>query len=367
MAASARDTAGERIGTDATRRRTPSPTPRGRYRVVHALAAQAGNAALGRLLARRMRDRGGAPRLLQRRKIVNLASGTRPETLMRPATADDVVINVDSGHMIVAEILRERPTSWFEQMKLEPDLKIKATALDARTKKSAAAMWHGGAESEAEQLGMDPRSMGLMIGAVNREAYEKELRDFVIRALFDLERFRGAKGLERLAKEVLGKAEASELDARIKTLETSKDVRFMRGFVETLAQQLPEGDADEVHVISALGFDLINDRDAVRSVWMVLKKGGRLFITSERTGMVSKAIATTGKGREQAPVVDKDGKPVLKPDLAISKEFQYLPAESAYGQGVFKEAYPQMKTQHTTGDDAFEAGVPFARLVFVKP
>src|SRR5919199_2528701 len=155
-----------------------------------ALAAHGGNAAVARRLGLRV---------LQRKKIVNLASGTRPETLMRPPTAEDEVINVDSGHMVVAEILRDRPTAYFEQAAGE--LGIKREALAARAQKSASATWYGRAERETQELGMGPLAIGLMSAAVKREAYEKELRDFVVRALF--ERYPGRAGLERLSREVL--------------------------------------------------------------------------------------------------------------------------------------------------------------------
>ena len=45
--------------------------------------------------------------IIQREKIINYGSGTSLETLMQPAYPDDTVLNIDTGHMLLAEIIVE--------------------------------------------------------------------------------------------------------------------------------------------------------------------------------------------------------------------------------------------------------------------
>jgi hypothetical protein len=289
-----------------------------------------GNAAFARRVGRRV---------VQRLKIVNLASGTRPETLMAAAREEDTVLNVDSGHMLIADILRKRETRDLDDT--SRSLKIKWKALD---KKLA-----------------PPDGVGAIRAG---PLYDSLLRDFVIRALFELPQYRGGVGVERLVDEQLRPREREEFRDAIKALEFGSTPKqgFARGSVEGLSKVVSAPDVDEVHVINALGFDLINDEDAIKSVAAVLKSGGKLVITSERTGMASKAIEWRD---DKTPEVD-DGKPRLKNGLELLKRFAYVPAESAYGAGVFEANYPGMRTHHTAGPSEFQPNVPFARLVFVK-
>jgi hypothetical protein len=287
----------------------------------------------------------GAESTVQRKKIINVGSGTSAATLMRPQNnnnnnneEEDEVVNVDSGHMRLAEILLEKPGIFFNQLAERAQLEINQAALESKIQ--------GLGEAEALQI----------------------RKQFLIRALFEkfpgqdgfIQMFRvldGIRVIDGLGKSIQGKSIQYWWRNEMYFLEEEQN--FKQGFVSGLGDMMLDL-ADEVHAISALGFDLIRNEEDIQGVVRALKPGGKLIITAEKTGMVSKAI----KMKKNVPIIE-NGIPVLKEGLKVLTYFDYVPDESSYGSygEVFEANYPGMETSHTTGG-GFEGNVPFARLVF---
>lgn len=285
---------------------------------------------------------------IQLKKILNLGSGTDIENLLKPDTilhednedGGDNVINVDSGHMLLAQILKSKDCAFFTCLEKTERLEIKYSALKSRTKLDD--------ESEIQKT----------------EAY----KDFVLRELFNnyagKQDFLGLLKKMSLIDEGIGKA----FQMQIQQLEATGG--FKHGFVEDLSivdSPYRYQGFDEVHVISALGFDLISDEKNLQQLANILKPGSKLVITAEKTGMPSKALKTEKKidSKWPIPVITETGKPVIKNGLPLLYYFDYNEGESEIGtyNDVFKGHYKGVSTSHTTGG-GFDGSIPFVRLVF---
>jgi len=264
----------------------------------------------------------------QRVKILNVGSGTNPDNLMQPG-GGDTVVNVDSGHMAVAELLMSQPVQTFEALQKGLGLPFKESAFKKKTENLS------GGETEAVY------------------------KQFIIRALF--EKFPGMRGFETMLATLEKLVPGLSRQWKDQMYWLHEEQYFEQGFVEDLSNVvLGLGQFDEIHAISALGFDLFKDPTTIEEMVRVLKPGGKLIVTAEKSGMVAKAM----KFKKWDPVLE-EGKPVIRQNLPLLQYFDYLPDESAFGnyQEVFKERYPDLETEHTTGR-GFEEEVPFARLVF---
>ncbi len=265
----------------------------------------------------------------QRVKILNVGSGTNPKAMM-PSGYGDFVVNIDSGHMAVAEFLMREPVGLLEKLQAKLKLPFKKDAFERKAKN---------------------------MGSEKRDGLYKQ---FIIRALF--EKYPGREGFETMLGTLDEQVSGLFHWWRSKIYWLEEEEEFQQGFVEDLSTVVSGwGEFDEIHAISALGFDLFKDKKTIEELVQVLAPGGKLIVTAEKSGMVAKAI----KLKKRRPVIDDDGKPVLRSNLPLLEFFDYLPEESEYGQyqTVFEEYYPGMTTAHTTGGE-FETNVPFVRLVF---
>jgi hypothetical protein len=280
----------------------------------------------------------------QLKKILNLGSGTnlanflREDTVIRAGAEPDEAINVDSGHMLLAELLLGLDNRFFVDLEQAEGLDIKWSALAARERSDSA----------------DPNVLRQTRG----------YKDFVLRAWFEEHPGKAGFGamLETVGRMVPELARQFQ-DTILKMESTGS---FRQGFAEDLGGGFKR-EYDEVHVISALGFDLINGEEAIAEVASVLKPGGKLIITAEKTGMVSKALKTRRVQGQPYPVPEvENGHPKIKPGIKLLDYFRYSMAESSYGDyaNVFQGNYRSISTSHTTGG-GFGQEIPFARLVFI--
>lgn len=286
----------------------------------------------------------------QLKKVLNIGSGTNPANFIGAGTVTrdngggaDTVVNVDSGHMLLAELMFSQPPKFFHAIEENEELDIKYAALEKKLK-----------TADKEQI-----------------RQTDDFKAFIIRALF--EKYPGKQGFNTMLGQLdeIEDEISPEFKRRIAVLE--QDHNFKQGFAEDLSRVAPTyryQAFDEVHVISALGFDLMNDEANLKQLANVLKTGSKLIITAEKTGMPGKALKMQKKHGKQWPepvTRNDDGvTPVIKENLAVLYYFDYSEEESSIGtyEDVFEAHYDDISTSHTTGG-GFDGAIPFVRLVFI--
>jgi len=199
-------------------------------------------------------------------RIANLAAGTEPETLMKPQKSDDVVLNVDTGHMTLSDVLVRNRLVGQELSPSWQTLAIKfVTELNS--------IQYPKTTSDGNRVGW------LMKNRLNTQDGAMALLKQYMKLHPNLD---GARHIYDL----LAPVDQKEIEARHKSL--GKD--FNLGDVRRIASTHENERYDAVHIINALGFDPLNDDFQVQHMAIAVKVKGELRITAESTGESLKAL-----------------------------------------------------------------------------
>lgn len=189
--------------------------------------------------------------------VFNLASGTVPETLMHTDVEQQHVVNLDSGHMAVADAV-------FANINPEVIGSIVALLVQHNPK---------GQFGATKRLTIEERTM-----ALNEQMTKSATLMTNLKQLLHVS-FPGHAGvlafierMPRYVKETIRKNLAGLKDFQFGDLETGAEIARSRGT------------ADVVHMVNAFGFDPIEDHGQVIHLATMLRSGGRLVITAETTG-----------------------------------------------------------------------------------
>ena len=194
--------------------------------------------------------RDGAPKV-----VANLASGTVDQTLMHPYADGQQVVNIDSGHMAVADAVCALVNP--EVIRAVSDLAITHIPTKIQFPKAHA-------DSKARLIWLSEKM-------TNKKTFASNLKTLLHTA------FPGAQGVLSFLQHM----PTAVKEAVEKQLSTLKD--FEHGDLATAAQAHRQG-FDVVHMVNAFGFDPIDDQAQVLHLATMLKAGGRLVITAEQTG-----------------------------------------------------------------------------------
>jgi hypothetical protein len=191
--------------------------------------------------------------------VFNLASGTVPETLMHTNVEQQLVVNLDSGHMAVADVVFTNSSNAVIQL-------IAALLVEKNPK------------------GQFGTTKALETTEARQEVLEQQMRDKPATLMTNLklllhEIYPGRGGVLSFL-EVMP---PNIREAVAKNLSTLKS--FIPGDLSTGADQARTyGAVDVVHMVNAYGFDPINESVHVQHLATMLKRGGRLVITAEKSG-----------------------------------------------------------------------------------
>ena len=202
------------------------------------------------------------------KSVFNLASGTVPNTLMHPNADEQEVLNIDSGHMAVADAA-------FAYRKDNVVVDKIAHLLVLHNPKNQFSLGKGkNLQTENDKIDL-----------LKKQMIEKDSTFNSNLKLLLHDCYRGKDGALSFLKEMPKNVQQYAL----KNLNNLTD--FRHGDLESgsgIAKE--EGQADVVHMVNAFGFDPIEDEQQVVHLANMLRPGGRLVITAEATGPTVKPL-----------------------------------------------------------------------------
>lgn len=191
--------------------------------------------------------------------VFNLASGTVPETLMHTDVEQQLVVNLDSGHMAVADAVFANSSPAVIQriaallVEKNPKGQFGTTKALKTTEARQAVL--------EQQMSDKPATLMTNLKLLLHEIYPGH--GGVLNFL---------KAMPPNIKETVDKSLSTLKSFRLGDLSTGADLAKTYGAV------------DVVHMVNAFGFNPINDREQVEHLATMLKRGGRLVITAEKSG-----------------------------------------------------------------------------------
>lgn len=296
--------------------------------------------------------------VIQRKRVANIASGTDITTLMRanPEHGYTEVINFDTGHMIIADVLT-RNFAVADGGSLKPfkdDLWAKISnhpdygELISRLKSY---------NQKKQVAGATTVTWGFI------EAYLQSVLQVYLRLHPNSG---GARALYTRMRD------EDKYDVAIHLQELGKQLGADYGFMLGDATRLPlqtkggKDKFDEVFMINAYGFDPLHDRQVFNAIGLALKPTGLLYIVAEATGpTVAPLLGTLSRGEKKSGEWTKNGFPKSVPPLPITQHFRYRPDLSNISAGLPDHPLLNaLETRHTVGQSAMMAHIPTVTAVF---
>lgn len=284
----------------------------------------------------------------RRRRVVNLASGTDMATLMRAIRERTVVtdvINFDTGHMAIADVLIANAPDSLLPFLIEIREMVTGGNLNDRLQSCIR-------KAPTAQMGFD-------------NFLQLHLQQ-VMQGL--LLRYPGSAGARRLYEQ-MRTPDKYRVVEKLQNVAMRSNDTFKLGDASRLA--LEPGTLDEIHIVNAYGFDPLNDNAVCQALAAALAPGGLLIITAEATGpSVAPALGEMSKGDVRGSNWGKNGFPGQIPMLTILTYFDYLPGQSTIGErATVFGGHPltrELSTRHTVGNTDMMSHLPTIRLVFRK-
>ncbi|MFS0557784.1 hypothetical protein [Brevibacillus sp. 179-C9.3 HS] len=294
--------------------------------------------------------------IIQCKKIGNLASGTQATTLMQPKEkkeedegTPDQIINFDTGHMIISDVLLSDldGPSWDRIIEImQETLSIQ---YPKTIKEDEKRNWFKGVVKKNKSAAA---------------AYVKQL----------LKVKKGASGANELL-EVLHPDDRQRIEEELEKLKN-----FKLGDSKTLMTYTKEDNQlfDDVYIINALGFDPLHDPEQVNALAAAIKAGGNLQLIAEATGeSISAFWQHAAVVHNKAILKDEHGLSVLLSStkslgaLEISKYFDLDNCSVGNKNTVLAadEKTSGLNTRHTvatTGGTDMAETIPTVKLVLKR-
>ncbi len=259
-------------------------------------------------------QQGGGQLSLQRKEILNLASGTKIENLMMGNTLGDNVINLDRGDMIDTQFILHHYEKF--QTKIDEDVSLPEEEFVKKAKQRLKA--EDGDERIPEQIKKEK---------VNFWFYE------ILKGNIDK--------LEKIINETMG-SPSHLAKEKLEVLEAEKG--FMFGDISPQMKFINER-FDEIRMVSGYGIPILKDEDYTREMARMLKADGVLIITGNRGVLTSNGIK-----------LDKKRTNLVFPNF-LENYFEF--------KGVDANKAGEVGSEHTLGGE-FEAEEEFYTFTFQK-
>lgn len=191
----------------------------------------------------------------------NLASGTVPDTLMHLGAEQQEVLNLDSGHMAVADAV-------CDCRQIDAVIKVLADLLFDK--------------NPNEQFGLSKKitTKQMKLESLILQMQKEKSFSTNLKLLLHIS-FPGRGGVQAfldLMPDIVKATFFQKLNSLDKREFIIGDIAKGSEIAQT------SGQADVVHMVNAFGFDPIQDRIQVNHLATILRQGGRLVITAEKTG-----------------------------------------------------------------------------------